>query len=595
MLKNSIKSLPNSPGIYQFFDKDDKLLYVGKAKNLKNRVKSYFRFTPSLAPSSLLSLRIKNMIAQAVSLNYIKVQSEHDAFILENSLIKQLKPKYNILLRDDKTYPYIMIDLSEDFPRFEITRKVRKGANIKYFGPYSSGAKELLAGIYQSFPLVQKKSCAKGKKACLFHQIGRCLAPCEGKITKQNYSFLVKNALSLIYNQTPLLKKLDEKMQYYSGNLNFEEAANVRDMIAKIKKCNPQNNIDLARMEDFDLLAIYEEQKSACVMRLFIRQGKVVSNSHLLTYSNNGFDIESLFKQSLLSFYKQDTPMPINTLYLSHDIEDIKELEELLGKRFDKKIYIKCPKKGDKLSLVKLALNNAKEMIKRQNCNKYFNILDELSSFFDFAQTIRNIEVFDNSHLSTTASVGAMISWQNDTFNKSQYRQFHLQSKDEYSQMRELLSKRVHRFDKLEPPDLWLIDGGKVLLDLALDIVASLGVNIEVLAISKEKIDFKANRAKGRARDVIHDKNRSYYLNTSDVKLQFLQKLRDEAHRFAISFHRKTKLKEDKSSSHLQKIGLSEAKIKKLLLYFGTFQAIKEANLDEIASVIGKNEAKKLF
>lgn len=205
-LEEKLKELPNNAGVYQYFDKEGHLLYIGKAKVLKNRVKSYFKFTPTLAPADKLSPRIFKMISEVKSLEWIVVPNEHDALILENSLIKQLKPKYNILLRDDKTYPYIVIDYKEDFPRLEITRKVLKDKNIKYFGPYSTGARDMLDSIYEIIPLVQKKSCIKGKEACLFHQINKCHAPCIGKISKEDYAKLIQEALEYIYNKSKIVK-----------------------------------------------------------------------------------------------------------------------------------------------------------------------------------------------------------------------------------------------------------------------------------------------------------------------------------------------------------------------------------------------------
>ncbi|MBP6714257.1 MAG: GIY-YIG nuclease family protein, partial [Aliarcobacter sp.] len=217
-LLEKLKQLPNDAGVYQYFDKDGHLLYIGKAKILKNRVKSYFKFTPKLLPADKLGPRIYKMISEVVSCEWIVVPNEHDALILENSLIKQLKPKYNILLRDDKTYPYIVIDYNQDFPRLEITRKILKEKNIKYFGPYSTGAKDMLDSIYEIVPLVQRKSCVSGKKACLFHQIQKCLAPCENKITKEDYAKIVETALEYIYNKSKLIVKLNERMSQYAND-----------------------------------------------------------------------------------------------------------------------------------------------------------------------------------------------------------------------------------------------------------------------------------------------------------------------------------------------------------------------------------------
>ncbi|PID47012.1 MAG: excinuclease ABC subunit C, partial [Proteobacteria bacterium] len=231
---------------------------------------------------------------------------------------------------------------------------------------------------------------------------------------------------------------------------------------------------------------------------------------------------------------------------------------------------------------------------KRHKNKKSSKIQEQIFSYFNLSSYPNSIEVFDNSHLGGRANVGGIISWENESFNKNKYRHYHLENKDEYAQMKELLTQRAQRFHKDYPPDLWLIDGGATLLNLAHKIIQSSGIEIDILAISKEKVDAKSNRSKGKAKDIIHSLKGSYNLNEHDEKLQFLQKLRDEAHRFAISFHRKTKLKQDKESSLLKKRGLSEAKIKKLLYYFGTFEAIREAKHEEIEKLIGKKEALKL-
>ncbi len=594
MLEQNIKNLPKTPGVYQFFDKNGTLLYVGKAKVLSNRVKSYFRFTPTLTPASNLNLRIANMINQVVSINYLTVTTEHDALILENSLIKQLKPKYNILLRDDKTYPYLYIDYDDTFPRIDITRKVLKNKNIKYFGPYSSGARDLLDALYLLFPLVQKKGCLKGKKACLFHQIKRCLAPCEDKISQSEYKALLDNATYFIHNPKSINELLKDKMNEYAQSLNFEQAAQIRDMIEKIKTIEPKSGIDFVRLENFDLLAVLTEKRYACGIRFFVRDGKIVSSSHFINQSNNGFDIQSLYKQMILSHYKAQTPININTIYTAHQLDDSEGLENALNKRFNKKLHVKHPHRGDKAKLCKLALQNAQEIILKQQNSSSQKIQKDIYEYFRLSSYPQEIEVFDNSHLGGEANVGAFVCWRDDEFLKSNYRHFHLKNKDEYSQMREMLTNRVERFEKLSPPDLWLIDGGKTLFELANDIIKSSGANVDILAISKEKIDAKSHRAKGKAKDIIHSKDGSFTLPTTDKKLQFLQRLRDEAHRFAISFHRKTKLKLDKENSRLKKLGLSEAKIKKMILFYGSFSNIENANFDELVSIVGQKDAKKI-
>ncbi|NLC27895.1 MAG: excinuclease ABC subunit UvrC [Campylobacteraceae bacterium] len=594
MLTETLVTLPNTPGIYQFFDSKGHLLYIGKAKVLKNRVKSYFRFTPNLSPSPTLSARIHNMISQVARLEYLVVSNEHDAFILENSLIKQLKPKYNILLRDDKTYPYIYIDFSSTYPRFDITRKIVKGKNIRYFGPFSSGARALLEALYLIFPLVQKRGCERVKKACLFYQMGRCLAPCEEKISKEEYLRIVNKTLEFIHRPKAIIKALEEKMTTYAKALHFEEAAKLRDQIEQIEQMERFSHLDSTKLENFDLFAVHIEEKSACALRLFIREGKVVSSSHSIAKSVHGFDVNELYHSMILNAYPLESPCLISTLYIAHPVEDTQNLSLALKQRHNKTIYIKHPLRGEKHHLCNLALTNANELLLQHN-RRSNALIEKIFHYFSFTDLPYAIEVFDNSHLGGEATVGAMVVWENEVFAKDRYRRFHLKAKDEYSQMKELLTARVERFKKDSAPNLWVIDGGKTLLNLALNILESVGVHIDVIAISKEKIDAKAHRAKGAARDVLHTHNGSFNLPASDTKLQFFQRLRDEAHRFAINFHRQTKRRDTTALSTLQSKGVSAAAIKKLLNYFGSFDLIHNASYEEIKHASSKTVADKIF
>ena len=595
-----IKSLPDKPGVYQYFDENGKLLYVGKAKNLKKRVKSYFRFNP-FRPADNLSPRIYKMISEAKDLNYIVVENENDALILENSLIKQLKPKYNILLRDDKTYPYIYIDLNESFPRLEITRKVIKG-NIKYFGPFSSGANEILKTIYEEIPLVQSKSCLKGKKACLYHQIGKCLAPCEGKITSKEYMKYVEKAIELIYNKEKLLDILHQKMQKYAKSLNYEEAAEIRDRIKAIESAAIYSNVDLAKLEDLDIFVVEVFEKQAVIVRIFVRNGKVVSSTHNIINSQSIPEKNEIYIQSILDFYSKETPFTSSKILVTDDFEERKWLSSLLTEKFNRKIKILTPTTKERKNLIKLAKINALEIIKTQ---KEDSILIEIKNLFNLENIPYRIEIFDTSHLRGEATVGAMVVWENGTFRKNDYRHYHLEGKDEYSQMKELLLRRTKSFERLSPPDLWLIDGGEIQLKLAKEIINSTGVNVDILAISKEKIDAKAHRAKGKAKDKIYYFSsqvpsskfqvEKLELSENDKRLQFLQKLRDEAHRFAIEFHRKVKIKKDKEIELLKIKGIGKAKMTKLLNYFGSFENIKNAKFEELKEVLNEKDAKNII
>ena len=591
-LQETIKQLPDSAGIYEYFDKDGNLLYVGKAKSLQKRVKSYFSFTPSLKPNSKLSLRITRMIEQTESMNYILVNSEHDALILENSLIKQLNPKYNILLRDDKTYPYIYIDTSEKYPRFEITRKVIKDRDIVYFGPFSVGARDILNSIYEICKLVQKKGSLKSKKLCLYHQIDKCLGPCELDIPIALYKKEVDLAYELIKNKKILVKKLEEKMLFYSENLRFEEALELRDRIERITRSEIKSEIDFATNEDYDIFVISNSESRAVVLRLFMRDGKIISSSHDYIALNEGFDEDELYQRALINFYKDEKPPIVAPILVASEFDGLDLMEEYLSNLFEKKASIKQPKQGKRKQLIDLAILNANELLKKDKNSNDKKVLYDLKELCGLDRVPNRVEVFDNSHMSGVATVGAMIVYEDGKFDKKSYRTYHLEAKDEYAQMRETLTRRVDSFSKNSPPDLWIIDGGSTLLKLALEIVESSGVFIDAIAISKEKIEAKSHRAKGKADDIIHTRDEVFKLKNSDKRLQWVQNLRDEAHRSAINFHKKTKLKLDKESKLLNLKGISQAKVVKLLSHFGTFEALKLTTLDEIASVLNEKDAK---
>ena len=596
MLIDEIRTLPNEPGVYQYFDAQNRLLYVGKAKILKNRVKSYFKFTPSLAPAEKLSPRISKMISEAVHLEYIVTPSEADALILENSFIKQLKPKYNILLRDDKTYPYIFINLNDDFPRFEITRKVVKGSNIRYFGPYFSGASELLEALYLNFNLVQKKSCIKGKKACLFYQLKRCYAPCEGKISKESYAKIVSEAIMALQNPNLLITRLEELMLNYAKAEDYEQAAVTRDKIQTLKNMQTKVEVDLAKLEDFEAYSVACAHDMICAVRFSVQNGKITGVKTDITQAKNAQkdEINEAYKQAILKSFIAGQPIISTKIYVHESFEDSELVEEILNERFGRKFSITCPKIGDKRKICEIATKNAEVSIEKYLKTHDNVLLNEIKEYFDLAHTPYVVEAYDNSHLFGEASVGAMVRYEHGEWAKQNYRHMHLSSKNDYDQMKESLTARALRFDKLSPPDLWVIDGGEVLLNLACEILASSGANVDVIAISKEKVDAKAHRAKGEAKDKIYTKNGSFSLSTSDKKLQFFQKMRDESHRFVISFHRKTRQKNDMQRSILKQAGVSEGSIAKLISFYGSFDKINEANLDEVAKITNKSVAEKL-
>ncbi len=581
-----IQDLPSSAGVYQYFDTSGKLLYVGKAKNLKNRVKSYWRFSPEFRPNPAQSSRIIKMLYEASRLEYIVVETEEDALILENSLIKQLKPKYNILLRDDKTYPYIYIDESVDYPRFEITRKVIKGKKITYYGPFPTGGKALLDALYEVYPLVQKKSCLKEGKACLFYQIKKCLAPCEGKISPEAYREIVTQAKTSIVKRKDLISTLEEKMTNLAMQERYEEAAAMRDTIHAISSLTITSNIDFANTMDLDIFAIQNGDERGVIVKLFMRGGKIISSAYSYFRHTHMFDENEAYKQALLEFYTIDTPHIGKQILTAHTFEDSEQVAHSLSARFDKKIEILTPQRGPKAKLISLALQNCEELLRKTQSNTLME--QKIADLFDLSVIPYRIETFDNSHLMGAATVGGMVVWDEDQWDKSAYRRYTLHERDEYGQMKEMLSRRIEKFKEEPAPDLWILDGGQANLNLAKTLLKEANVNLDVIAIAKEKLDAKAHRAKGAARDIIYTSHGILELKPNDKRLHWIQRQRDEAHRYAITYHQNKKRKEDTQISLLNKKGIGKATVKKLIDYFGTFEAIENASYAEIEKVTNK-------
>jgi excinuclease ABC subunit C len=589
-MHQTIQSLPSQAGVYQYFDARGKLLYVGKAKNLKNRVKSYWRFTPELHPNPTLGARITKMLTEATSLEYLIVESEEDALILENSLIKQLHPKYNILLRDDKTYPYIYIDESQAFPRFELTRKVVKGEKIRYYGPFPTGGRALLDALYEIYPLVQKRSGLDGGKACLFHQIGKCLAPCEQKITSDTYHEVITEIKHAIKHRSIIQKKLETRMMTLAQQERYEEAGKIRDQIEMISTLKIHSSIDLAKQDNIDIFAIIKEPKRGVIIRMFMREGKIISSSHNFFAQTDHFDTDEAYRQVILDFYSREIPSIPREILVAEPFASMHEVAHTLSKTLAKRLQIKYPQRGDKQRLIQLAHSNARELLK-QHKRQPLALESALHSLLALSRLPLRVEAFDNSHMMGVAAVGAMVVWSEGVWDKSSYRRYTLTARDEYGQMTEMLQRRISNFDTQPPPDLWILDGGQANLNLAIELLATVGVNLDVIAIAKEKLDSKAHRAKGAAKDILYTPQGKITLSPSDKRLQWCQRLRDESHRFVITYHQNKKRREDTQISLLEKKGIGKATVKKLLDYFGTFENIENASYQELLSVTNKSIA----
>ena len=586
----TIRNLPDTYGIYQYFDQNGKLLYVGKAKSLKSRVKSYWRFTPQLHPNPAQGARILKMLSEAVHLEYIIVESEEDALILENSLIKQLRPKYNILLRDDKTYPYIYIDESQDFPRFELTRKVIKGKKIRYYGPFPTGGRALLDALYEIYPLVQKRSGLEGGQACLFHQIGKCLAPCEQKVTPQAYHAIIAEAKEAIHHRDKIIVRLQTRMTQLAMEERYEEAGKIRDQITVIESLKLRSGIDFANRSNIDIFAISTGKEQGVIVRIFMREGKVISSSHTLFRHTAYFDKSEAYKQVLLDYYSTQPPSLPKEILVADSFDAMEEISKTLVKTLGTPLTLNHPQRGEKRKLILLAKNNAEEIL-RQRKQTVAGIEPEIQSLLALTLPPYRVEAFDNSHMMGEASVGAMVTWDEGKWDKSSYRRFTLSSRDETAQMTEMLERRIKNFDISPPPDLWVLDGGQANLNLAIALLKQVGVNLPVIAIAKEKLDSKAHRAKGAAKDTLYTAQGTLSLKTSDKRLQWIQRLRDESHRFAITYHQNKKRREDTQMSLLQKKGIGKATVKRLIDYFGSFENISQASYEEIATATNQRIA----
>nr|WP_289769562.1 excinuclease ABC subunit UvrC [Helicobacter bilis] len=553
-LQSQLQKIPNEPGIYQYYDKDDKLLYVGKAKNLKKRVKSYF--TKECSPNPKNSLRIQHMVAQIAHIHTIIVANEHEALILENSFIKSQNPKYNILLRDDKTYPYITINLNDCYPRFSITRRIIKHKDTLYFGPYPKGAKEILQSLYELFPIVQQASCLKGKKPCLYYQIGKCLGVCSIKDsnTKAEYDSYIQQAITLMKNTSKMQKILESSMLSFAEKELFEQAKICKDCIEVLQETTKFCAVDMKKLYNADVYSFVLQGSNAILFKLFVRDGKVVSTHHQFVKPNMTNDAENpsqkelireelaceIYTQALLKILKEGT-LCDDIILADISTESLQTLKDSIPE-FANKLF--APQKGEKLRLATLARTNALHILthKTNLYAKQEQVLQEIKELFSLDHEITSIEVFDTSHHSSSFIVGGMVSYVDYDFYKPGYRHYNLSGKDEYSQMREMLTRRAKSFDENPAPSLWLLDGGLAQINLALEILESSGARVSVLAIAKEKRDSKAYRAKGHAKDIVRSKHVEFRLQANDPRLQFLQKLRDEAHRFAITFHRNKKV-----------------------------------------------------
>ena len=595
LIKSTLNKLPNGSGVYKFINLYNEILYIGKAKNLKKRVSSYTNLSKH-------SNRIKLLISSLKKIDFIKTHTESDSLILENNLIKKFKPRFNIRLIDDKSYPYILISTSKEWPQI---RKYRGKINKKnsFFGPFSSSnsVDNILKQIEAAFLLrnCSDRMFSLRKRPCIKYQIKRCSAPCVNFISKEKYEKLVKEALDFLKGKNVDYKKnLIKEMEAESKLQNYEKAANLRDRIKALSKITNERYSDINSNEDFDIIFIKDKYEMIAIQVFSFRKGKNLGNKSFL-FSDLIFDkTHEILEQFIMFFYSQNT-VP-KEIFVNEKLKNIDLFKNLLSKNINYKVKIKLPLKGKKRELMKIVENNVDVVLNKKvsEKEKEKSILNEIQTILSLNKNPNRIEVYDNSHLNGTNPTGAMVTYEDLLFQKNSYRKFNIKTSkervnDDYYMMKQVFERRF-KFDKewkKKIPDLIIIDGGKGHLNTVKKVLENLKINdLDIIAISKG-----INRNNGD--ETIHTNEKSINFDKRSQSLFFLQRLRDEAHRFAVS---STKSRHEKSlkNSIFDKIeGLGKKTKSNLLSYFGSIDNIKTASIGDLKKVpnIGTKMARKLY
>lgn len=597
-LENKINNLPKSPGVYLYKNKNGKVIYVGKAVNLRNRVKSYFQSNkPQDAKTVAL---VKNVF----DVEYIVTDTEAEALILEDTLIKKYKPRYNIMLRDDKTYPFIRIT-NEDYPRIFSTRRVVRDGS-KYFGPYADvkSMKRLIKLVRSIFKLrscklkLNDEAIKQGKfKICLDYQIGKCYGPCEGLISRNEYLENVKNAISFINGKTRAVEQeLLSKMEQAAEELRFEQAAYYRNQYLTLKEYTEHQKIVTTELIDRDVFGFASEDNYACVLVFNIREGKLIGKRHFVMKNNIDSSFQDILQAGIERLYLETEFIP-DEILLPFELYETQFIVEYLKARKNKKVEIVVPKLGDKKKLVNLANENAQFQLReyllalRKKDAELPKMLLEIQRDLHLRKPPRRIECFDNSHIQGTDYVSSLVVFKDGKPNKSEYRKFKIKTvsqNDDFAAMREAVLRRYTRLldEGKDLPDLIVIDGGKGQLNEAVSVLKELNIydKVEVISIAK------------RLEEIFYpEQSESLILPRSSLALQLIQKIRDEAHRFALTYHRKLREKRTLTTELLNIDGVGEKTANKLLSSFGSVAQIKEKTTEELSKVVGKKVAEKIY
>jgi excinuclease ABC subunit C len=602
LLKEKVELAPRCPGVYLMKDAQGKIIYVGKANDLKSRISSYFTGKDARPMAPFLVSRISDI-------EFITTATEKEALILENNLIKQHRPRYNVFLRDDKTYYHLGLDPDEFYPRLQLVRKIQN-KKARYFGPYPSGlsAKETLRFVLQVFPLrtCRDRDFKLRRRPCLEHQIGRCLAPCAKLIDEASYKKLVGGALAFLGGRSrPLIADLKKQMAEAAQNLDYEEAARLRDRIAALDHVLEKQNVDWAAGHNQDVFGVYETDGHFQLCVLFIRDGKLLGKKSFAPVKSHT-DLPEVVAAGIKQYYDEGADIPPEII-IPVSLSDNDVIEEWLSDKRERRVSLTVPVKGDKKNLLELAVSNARSVWEQEHKKEEqkINALKILQEKLSLEIPPKRIECFDISNISGSHAVGSLVVLQDGEPDKSGYRRFRIktvQGADDYAMMHEVLTRRFAHTDNL--PDLIVVDGGKGQLNVALAVLKELQINVDVIGLAKEERSqlarrSSAKRAAAKAEDRVFLPRRKdpIFLSKWPHALAILQRVRDEAHRFAVSYHHKLKEKSDLRSVLDNIPDIGEERKKALLKHFETVSLIKEATIKELQQVegIGKELAKKIY
>jgi excinuclease ABC subunit C len=601
-LKEKMTSAPRSPGVYLMRDAQGKIIYVGKANDLKSRISSYFTGKDTRPMAPFLMSRVKDI-------DYITTATEKEALILENNLIKQHRPRYNVILRDDKTYYHLSIDPAEIYPRLQLARKRLNNAAL-YFGPYPSGlaAKETLRFVQHVFPL---RSCRNRDfklrgRPCLEHQMGRCFAPCKGLIDEVSYRKLVENTISFLQGRRrSLVTEIKAQMEDAAQNLNFEEAAIMRDRFGALEHALEKQNVDWAGTKDQDVLGVYVHEDVYQLCILFVRAGKLLGSKSFAPVKMK-MELTEIVSSSLTQYYDGGAQIP-DEIIIPCSLPDETVIAEWLSDKKEKKVVLTVPARGTKNALLDMAVDNARNLWEsgQKKEEQKTDAMKILQDKLSLAKLPRRIECYDISNISGKYAVGSMVVFQDGEPDKSGYRRYRIKTvseSDDYAMMYEVLSRRFAHSENL--PDLVVVDGGKGQLNVALSVLKDLKIKLDVIGLAKEErtiisssVVTKKKDRKSEDRVYLPRRKDAIYLSAGPAALRMLQQARDEAHRFAVSYHHQLKQNNDLRSILDEIPDIGESRKKALLKYFGSAQQVKNATIEELQKVpgIGKELAEKIY